>query len=79
MKLPALLQPGVLDDFPDPRGFDEEGLVAVGGDLSVEVEPALGTTFVVFLPLANQPTPAATPDPGGESPEIEPAAPPPAH
>ncbi len=36
MRSPALLHPGVVEGFPDPRGFDEEGLVAVGGDLSVE-------------------------------------------
>lgn len=54
-------------------------LQRAGGDLSVEVDPALGTTFVVFLPLANQPSPEATPQPDGEAPEIEPAAPPPTH
>ena len=54
-------------------------LQRAGGDLSVEVDPALGTTFVVFLPLANQPTPEANPHPEGEAPEIEPAAPPPAY
>lgn len=32
--LPILLTPGVIEDFPDPRLTDEEGLVAVGGDLS---------------------------------------------
>ncbi|TDJ14791.1 MAG: GAF domain-containing protein [Deltaproteobacteria bacterium] len=54
-------------------------LQRAGGDLSVEVDPALGTTFVVFLPLANQPTPEASPQPGGEASEIEPAAPPPTY
>ena len=34
--LPILLEPGVIDDFPDPKLADSEGLVAVGGDLSVE-------------------------------------------
>jgi leucyl/phenylalanyl-tRNA---protein transferase len=34
--LPALLQPGLLEPFPDPNAADDEGLVAVGGDLSVE-------------------------------------------
>jgi leucyl/phenylalanyl-tRNA--protein transferase len=34
--LPAFLQPGFVDAFPDPRGADGEGLVAVGGDLCVE-------------------------------------------
>ena len=34
--LPSLLTPGVIEDFPDPRLADEEGLVAVGGDLSRE-------------------------------------------
>jgi signal transduction histidine kinase len=52
-------------------------LQRAGGDLSVEVDPDLGTTFVVFLPLANQPTPEATPQPDGEAPEIGPAALPP--
>ena len=33
--LPVLLQPGLVVDFPDPRAADAEGLVAVGGDLSV--------------------------------------------
>ncbi|MCB9872446.1 MAG: leucyl/phenylalanyl-tRNA--protein transferase [Planctomycetes bacterium] len=31
-----LLHPGVIEDFPDPRRADPEGLVAIGGDLSVE-------------------------------------------
>jgi GAF domain-containing protein len=52
-------------------------LQRAGGDLSVEVDPTLGTTFIVFLPLANQPTPEATPQPDGEALEIAPAAPPP--
>lgn len=34
--LPVLLQPGVVEDFPDPNDADAEGLVAVGGDLCVE-------------------------------------------
>lgn len=34
--LPVLLEPGVIEDFPDPKLADSEGLVAVGGDLSVE-------------------------------------------
>jgi leucyl/phenylalanyl-tRNA--protein transferase len=35
-KLPVLLQPGLVEDFPDPRLADSEGLVAIGGDLSCE-------------------------------------------
>jgi len=31
--LPVFLYPGVVEDFPDPRAADVEGLVAVGGDL----------------------------------------------
>lgn len=34
--LPALLTPGVVEDFPDPCLADQDGLVAVGGDLSRE-------------------------------------------
>lgn len=33
--LPVLLHPGREEAFPDPRRADAEGLVAVGGDLSV--------------------------------------------
>ena len=33
---PAFLVPGAPPEFPDPRAYDGEGLVAVGGDLSVE-------------------------------------------
>jgi leucyl/phenylalanyl-tRNA---protein transferase len=31
---PLLLPPGRVVPFPDPRGADEDGLVAIGGDLS---------------------------------------------
>jgi leucyl/phenylalanyl-tRNA--protein transferase len=34
--LPILLSPGAPVAFPDPRLADEEGLVAMGGDLSTE-------------------------------------------
>lgn len=34
--LPALLTPGVVESFPDPCLADQDGLVAVGGDLSRE-------------------------------------------
>ena len=33
---PLFLMPGDAPVFPDPRGYDGEGLVAVGGDLSTE-------------------------------------------
>lgn len=33
---PVLLEPGEPIVFPDPRWVDDEGLVAIGGDLSVE-------------------------------------------
>jgi leucyl/phenylalanyl-tRNA---protein transferase len=33
---PTILHPTRLSRFPDPTPFDDEGLVAVGGDLSVE-------------------------------------------
>ncbi|MCK5945322.1 MAG: leucyl/phenylalanyl-tRNA--protein transferase [Planctomycetes bacterium] len=35
-KPPVFLAPGDPVGFPDPLGFDKEGLVAVGGDLSCE-------------------------------------------
>ena len=35
-KPPVFLMPGDPVTFPDPNGFDKEGLVAVGGDLSPE-------------------------------------------
>ena len=35
-KAPAFLSPGDPAAFPDPRAYDAEGLVAVGGDLSPE-------------------------------------------
>lgn len=34
-RLPVLLQPGVPVRFPDPRHGDDDGLLAIGGDLSV--------------------------------------------
>jgi leucyl/phenylalanyl-tRNA--protein transferase len=34
--LPAVLTAGGEEPFPDPRGFDAEGLVAIGGDLRPE-------------------------------------------
>ena len=33
---PVLLEPGAPPVFPDPRRGDDEGLVAIGGDLSIE-------------------------------------------
>ena len=33
---PALLAPGGAPEFPDPQGYGPDGLVAFGGDLSVE-------------------------------------------
>ena len=33
---PLFLMPGDAPVFPDPRGYDGEGLVAVGGDLATE-------------------------------------------
>ena len=35
-RLPAVIEPGSPPVFPDPRDADEQGLVAVGGDLSPE-------------------------------------------
>jgi leucyl/phenylalanyl-tRNA--protein transferase len=33
---PVFLRPDVVEPFPDPHGFDAEGLVAIGGDLGCE-------------------------------------------
>ena len=33
---PVLLTPGAPASFPDPRKGDDEGLIAIGGDLSNE-------------------------------------------
>jgi len=33
---PVILPKGAVVPFPDPNGFDREGLVAIGGDLSTE-------------------------------------------
>jgi leucyl/phenylalanyl-tRNA--protein transferase len=35
-RFPPLLRPGSPAWFPDPRGYDAQGLVAIGGDLGVE-------------------------------------------
>jgi hypothetical protein len=60
----------VEDDAHSAAGASEGGLPLAaayrilqraGGDLSVEVEPGMGTTFVLFLPLGAE-TEAATPE-----------------
>jgi leucyl/phenylalanyl-tRNA--protein transferase len=66
---PVILEPGAPPSFPDPRDYDREGLLAVGGDLSPErLVAAYGSGIFPwyaegYVPLWWSPDPRALLDP----------------